>query len=123
MHDLAFTKEIISALNTRKNSLPNGFRITSVNAALSPLSHVKPETLTETFRAMTKGTKLDKVGLNIKALKIELTCRACKHTFLIDKPTIRCVKCNDSDLDMVYSKEFLIESIKVEENQSHQKTS
>ncbi|MBU0606038.1 MAG: hydrogenase maturation nickel metallochaperone HypA [Candidatus Omnitrophica bacterium] len=123
MHDLTFAKEIVRALNIKQNSIPNGSRITSINAALSPLSHVKPETLTETFRVMTKGTELDKIGLNIKVLKIELTCRTCKHAFQIDKPTTRCVKCNDSDLDMAYSKEFVIESINVADNQSQQKTS
>lgn len=117
-----FTKEIVSALNIKQNSIPNGFRITSINAALSPLSHVKPETLTETFRTMTKGTEFDKVALNIKASQIEIICHTCKHAFLIDKPTTRCVKCNDSDLDIVHSKEFLIESINVEENHPHQET-
>jgi hydrogenase nickel insertion protein HypA len=114
MHDLTFTKEIIDALNTRQNGLPDGSRITSVNAALSPLSHVKPETLTETFKAMTKGTEFDKVDLNIKVLKLDIICRTCKHAFQIDKPTTRCVKCNDSDLDIVFNKEFVINSIDVE---------
>ncbi|MFH1190057.1 MAG: hydrogenase maturation nickel metallochaperone HypA [Candidatus Omnitrophota bacterium] len=114
MHDLTFAKEIITALNTRKNSLPNGSRITSVNAALSPLSHVKPETLTETFRAMAKDTEFGDVALNIKTLGLEIRCRACKHSFFVDKPTTRCVKCNDSDLDIVFNREFSVDSIDIE---------
>ncbi len=114
MHDLAFTKEIISALNTRKKSLPNGFRITSVNAALSLLSHVKPATLIETFKSMTKETEFSNVTINIKTLGLEIRCHACKHVFLVDKPTTRCVKCNDSDLNVIFNKEFSISSIDIE---------
>lgn len=122
MHDLTFTKEIIDALNARQNGLPDGSRITSVNAALSLLSHVKPETLTETFKTMTKGTEFAKVALNIKALKLEIICRTCKHSFHIDKPTTKCVKCNGSDLDIVFNKEFVINSINVEKDHPRQKT-
>lgn len=114
MHDLMFTKEILSALDNKLNAVPKGSRIIAVNAALSPLSHVKPETLTETFKAMTKGAKFDGVTLNVKTLKLEIKCRSCKHSFLVDRPTTKCVKCDNSDLDIVYSKEFLVESIEVE---------
>jgi len=115
MHDLMFTKEILSALNDKLITIPKGSKIAAVNAALSPLSHVKPETLTETFKAMIRGTKFENTALNIKALQLEIRCRACKHSFFIDKPTTRCVKCDDSDLDIIYNREFLVNSIQVEE--------
>ena len=111
MHDLTFAGEIINALNIKQKSLQSGSTIMSVNASLSPLSHVKPETLTETFKAMTKDTEFDKVALNVKVGQIEIRCHACKHVFFIDKPTTRCIKCDDSDLDIVYNKEFSIDSI------------
>jgi hydrogenase nickel incorporation protein HypA/HybF len=114
MHDLMFTKEILSALNDKINTIPKGSKIVAVNAALSPLSHVKPETLTETFKTMTKGTKFENVAINIKTLQLEIKCRSCKHTFAVDKPTTKCIKCNDSDLDIVYNKEFLVDSIEIE---------
>lgn len=114
MHDLMFTKEILSTLDNKLNTIPKGSKIIAVNAALSPLSHVKPETLIETFKAMTKGTKFESTALNIKVLQLEIRCRACRHSFFIDKPTTICVKCNDSDLDIVYSKEFLVDSIQIE---------
>ena len=114
MHDLMFTKEILSALDGKINSIPKGSGIVAVNVSLSPLSHVKPETLTETFKAMTKGTRLENVALNIKVLQLEIECRSCKHNFRVNKPTTKCVKCDASDLDIVFNKEFLVDSIEVE---------
>ena len=116
MHDLTFTKEILSALNDRLNTIPKGSRIVAVNASLSPLSHVKPETLTETFKAMTNGTEFKDVTLNIKVLQLEIKCRSCKHNFRVDRPTTSCIKCNDSDLDIVFNKEFLVDSIEIEKS-------
>jgi len=114
MHDLMFAKEIIGALNNELNSVTKGSKITAVNVSLSPLSHVKPETLAETFKATVKGTGFEKITLSIKVLPLGIKCRACKHSFMVDKPTTRCIKCNDSDLDIVYNKEFLVDSIQVQ---------
>lgn len=114
MHDLMFAKEILSALNNKLNTIPTGSRIVAVNAALSPLSHVRPETLTETFGVMVKSTEFGEIALNIRVLPIDIRCRTCKQTFQVDKPTTKCIKCNNSDLDMIHSKEFLVESLQVE---------
>lgn len=114
MHDLMFAKEILAALNGKLNTMPKGVKIVAINAALSPLSHVRPETLTETFGVMVKGTEFEKIALNIKVMPIDIKCRACKHTFQVNEPTTMCIKCNSSDLDMVHGKEFLVESLQVE---------
>jgi len=113
MHDLMFTKDILNALNNKLKTLPKGSKITAVNAALSPLSHVKPETLTETFMATTKGTGFENIALNIKVLKLGIKCRSCGQVFHIDKPVMRCPKCNSADMDITHDKEFLVESIEV----------
>ena len=113
MHDLMFTKEILSALNSKLRSIPRGSRIISVNASLSPLSHVKPETLRKTFTAMVKETGFEKIALNITVLKLGIKCRSCGKEYFIDKPTMRCPGCSSADMDIINNKEFLIESIEV----------
>ncbi len=111
MHDLMFTKEILTALKNRLNSAPKGTRIKAVNASLSPLSHVKPETLIETFNTMIKDTEFEDIVLNIKVLPLAIHCRACNHKFDVDKPTTKCPKCNNTDIDILHSKEFVINSL------------
>lgn len=113
MHDLMFTKEIMSALNDKLNELTKGSKIIAVNAAISPLSHVTPETLMETFKVTVKGTDFENVILKIKVLQLGIHCRACKQSFMVDKPTTKCIKCNSGDLDIVYNKEFAVESVEV----------
>ena len=113
MHDLTFTKEIIRALEDKLNTIPKGHKITAVNASISPLSHVKPDTLAGTFRAMTKGTKFEKTALKIKVLKLGIKCRSCNKEFATDKPIMVCPGCNSADLDIVYNKEFVVESVEV----------
>lgn len=113
MHDLMFTKEIISALKDKSKTLPKGSKITAVTAALSPLSHVKSETLTETFRTTVKGTEFDKIALKINVLKLGIKCRACKQGFSVDKPVMRCPSCNSADMDIIYNREFAVESVEV----------
>ncbi|MBN2453841.1 MAG: hydrogenase maturation nickel metallochaperone HypA [Candidatus Omnitrophica bacterium] len=113
MHDLTFSKEILNALNTRAKSLEKGRKISAINAVLSPLSHVKPEGLVETFRVMAKGTEFENIVLNIKPLKLILKCRACQKDSKVDKPTIKCPACGSPDFDIIHDKEFSIESIEV----------
>ncbi len=111
MHDLMFTKEIITELKNKLASSPKGTKIKAVNASLSPLCHVKPETLAETFNATIKGTEFESVRLSVKVLPLEIKCTSCGLRFNIDKPTIKCPKCSNTDLDILYSKEFSVDSI------------
>lgn len=113
MHDLTFSKEIISFLIQKANSLDKGLKITAVNVSLSKLSHVTPETLKEAFSAISKDTPFSGIELNIKILGIGIKCGSCKEGFVVDKPTMVCPSCHSSDLNIIYSREFNIESIEV----------
>jgi len=114
MHDLTFAKEIINAVNERLKGLEKGHRIAAVNASLSPLSHVKPETLKETFSALVKGTNIEYVDLKIKALKLGMKCASCQEKFTVDKPTFLCPKCHSKDIAISHSNEFRVDSVEVE---------
>ena len=111
MHDLTYAKEIITAVTDKMKTLDRNTVITAINTAVSPLSHVKPETLKETFAALVKGTPLEHLTLNVKPLKLGMKCASCKEDFSVDRPTFLCPKCHSKDLTIVHSSEFLIESI------------
>ena len=113
MHDLTYAKEIITAVTDKMKTLGQDTQISAINAAVSPLSHVKPETLKETFAALVKGTPLEHLTLNVNPLKLGIKCGSCKEDFSVDKPTFLCPKCHSKDLSIVNSREFLIESIEV----------
>lgn len=113
MHDLTYAKEIIAAVTDKMRSLEPKTAVIAVNTAISPLSHVKPETLKETFAALVKGTPLENLKLNVKPLNLGMKCGSCNEDFSVDKPTFLCPSCHSKDLTIVHSKEFLIESIEV----------
>lgn len=118
MHDLTFAKEIIEALNNRIKTLDGSCEITIVKAGLSPLSHVKPEALKETFSSLVKGTPFERISLKIKTLQLGVKCESCKNEFMIDKPTLSCPECRSSDINVIYSKEFTVEAIEVKKKPS-----
>jgi Zn finger protein HypA/HybF involved in hydrogenase expression len=114
MHDLTFANEIISALKEKTKTLGKDQKIILVEAALSPLSHVKPKALEETIRTLVKGTPFEKIPVRIKILQLGMRCNSCKNKFMIDKPSIKCPSCLSHDIEIVYSKEFMIECIEVQ---------
>lgn len=118
MHDLTYAKEIINAVTDKMRTLDQGAVITAVNAAVSPLSHVKPETLKETFAALVKGTTIERVILNVKTLQLGMKCDACQESFSVDKPTFLCPKCHSSSLTITHQKEFEVVSIEVGNNKN-----
>jgi hydrogenase nickel insertion protein HypA len=118
MHDLTFAKEIIDALNNRAKTLNGFYEITIVKAALSPMSHVKPETLKETFASLVKGTPFEHISLRVKTLQLGVRCESCKNEFMIDRPTVSCPECRGSNINIIYSKEFTVEAIEVKKKPS-----
>ncbi len=113
MHDLTYAKEIINAVTEKMKALDHRAVITAVNAAVSPLSHVKPETLKETFAALVKGTPLEQITLNVKTLRLGMKCSSCQASFSVDKPTFLCPECHSPSLTITDQKEFEVESIEV----------
>ena len=111
MHDTMFAKEIIDALNGKLKKLNKDKKITAVTVSLSPLSHVTPETLQETYKLMVKSTPFSRVLLKITPLQLGIKCEACKKGFLVDKPTFVCPECHSSSLNLIYEKEFAVDSI------------
>jgi hydrogenase nickel incorporation protein HypA/HybF len=111
MHDLTYAKEIMDAIARKSLELKPGSKIKAVHASISPLSHVTPERLKETFSSIAKDTPFKSVRLEIETLELGVKCESCKRGFMINKPTFECPECRSSNLNIVYSKEFRIDSI------------
>lgn len=109
MHDTVFSKEIINFLEAKSGSLKKGKKIKKVRVALSPLSHVKPEALIETFSLMVKGTKFEDVSIEVNALGLEVVCGSCGSEFSVSSPVFSCKKCGGT-IDIKNVREFVVES-------------
>jgi hydrogenase nickel incorporation protein HypA/HybF len=125
MHDLTFCQEILTALAGKSKKLRGNTKLKAVNVSISPLSHVTPETLTETFAVMVKDTPFRGIKLNIATLHLGIKCESCKKGFMVDKPTFECPQCHSQALNLIYQKEFIVDSIEtaIKPKKSTKKTS
>lgn len=114
MHDATFAKQIVSAVNARKKSLPQGARIVGVRVLLSPLSHVTKQSLTDAFKTMVGGTDLEGLELHIDMLKLPLICESCGTRSEVVVPTFACPQCGDPSIAICDCPEFKVESVDVE---------
>ncbi len=114
MHDMTFASQILRALRGKAMTLGKREKISGVSVGLSPISHVKPGTLTETFKQMASQTEFSSISLNIKPLKIVVECSGCGISFPIDGPVFSCCECGSTSLNIKENKEFLVEAVVVE---------
>ncbi|MCK9614680.1 MAG: hydrogenase maturation nickel metallochaperone HypA [Candidatus Omnitrophica bacterium] len=114
MHDTVFAKQIQEVANNKLKELGKNTRICAINVKLSPLSHVKPETLKETFGATVEGTNLEGIVLDIKTSEIEIKCNSCRKAFFSAKMIFSCPECQSANLSVKETPECFVESIEVQ---------
>lgn len=113
MHDVVFSQDILRALRERARTLGPGEKIARAVVVLSPLSHVKPETLLETFALTAKGSGFEDVALEVKRLGLHMKCEDCSAEFSVIEPTFSCLSCGSSSLIITNNEEFKVESIEI----------
>lgn len=115
MHDLVFSKEIVTIVNNRRHALPKTAKVVGVHVLLSPLSHVTAQSLNDAFTQTVSGTDLEGIALRIQALAVKMKCSACGAAFDIEKPAFACPRCGSNTIAVDDSREFLVQSIDIEE--------
>ena len=115
MRDVVFSKEILSVVNNRRKTLSSSAKVTGVRVLLSPLSHVTAKSLTDAFKQMVTGTDLEHIALQIKPLAVKMKCSGCGTIFEIERPAFACTQCGCSSIVVDDNREFLVESMEVEE--------
>jgi Zn finger protein HypA/HybF involved in hydrogenase expression len=113
MHETKFVNEIITILKQKLSEDTTSGRI-SVNVRLSPFSHVAAESLRESFNMLIKVEKFNAVSLNILPLELSVKCKNCKRVTRITKKVFECPFCGSADIDIKMDREFFVESIEAE---------
>lgn len=112
MHDLKYAHQILDGI--RKVGGSNKTAAIKVEVYLSPLSHVSPEGLKETFSMIAEDEGYKNVSLNVSALEFCVHCKKCGKTWKSAKPTFKCPKCDSADFELEKYEEFYIDSIDIE---------
>lgn len=112
MHDLKYAHQILDGINNTKVGSKNA--VIKVEVYLSPLSHVTPEGLKETFSMISEDEGYKNVKLNVNILEFCIHCKKCGKTWRSSKPTFNCPKCDSADFELKKGEEFYIDSIDIE---------
>ena len=113
MHETKFVEEIIFVLKHKLEPAALSKPLV-VNVRLSPLSHVTPEGLKETFKVLVQNEHFSKNAvLNIKTMEFDVYCKECKKISKAAQPIFNCPRCKSSDLDIQKEREFIIDSVEI----------
>ena len=112
MHDLTYANRILGSLKKEIGKKGKDASIT-IDASLSPLSHVMPQRLKDVFKVLSEEEGFTNIKLNVNLAALSMHCKECKHTWKSVKPTFKCPKCDSADFEIETWEEFHIDSIRV----------
>ena len=118
MHELAVTEGILKT--AVEASERNGARrITAINLVIGELSSIVDDSVQFYFDLLSKGTLAENAALRFRREPSIALCLDCAHQFNVSAPLeSKCPKCGSVRLQVKGSREFLIESIEVEDEDS-----
>ncbi len=115
MHELAVTEGILqTALAASKNN--GSRRITAIDLVIGDLSSIVDDSVQFYFDLLSNGTLAEKAQLRFRREPSQALCWDCQYTFAARAPLEpRCPHCGGSRLQIKGGREFFIESIEVED--------
>ena len=115
MHELPVTENILEiALDaSRKNGAR---RITAINLVIGELSSIVDDSVQFYFDILCKGTLAENATLRFRREPSIAVCLDCAYQFNASAPLeTKCPRCGGARLQVRGSREFFIESIEVED--------
>ena len=112
MHETRFIGEIFAVLK-QKLGPEDAVKKVTVNARLSPFSHVSAEGLKGSFNELSRGEGFKDVRLEVLPLEILMECKNCKRSTGVTKKIFGCPFCNSANIDLRMDREFFVESIEI----------
>ena len=112
MHETKFVNDIFVVLRRTLKEYP-GAKPVAVHVRLSSLSHLSAQSLSATFKELSRDTAFRDIQLNITAEPVQILCRKCSQRHAVDKPTQRCLLCGSPDIELDMPREFWIESVEL----------
>ena len=114
MHELSLVHSLIESL--RGLSAKEGRRILKVNLRAGKMLGIAEDSLKFYFETATKGGKFEGTILNLSVVLPRLKCRSCGVESEIVDWKFSCPACGSEDVELISSREFVIESVELEDN-------
>ena len=113
MHETTFVNQILAVLHQNARKVKDAQKVVA-NVRLSAFSHVTPEALKETFKALNNDESFTKVSLKVLPLELPVECKSCERKSTITQRQFSCPYCQSADINIQMDKEFFVESLDIE---------
>lgn len=114
MHELAITQSILNiALQAAQEQKATHIR--EIRLRMGPFSGVVPECVQMYLDVLAKGTPAQGAKIKVTTVPLKVLCRDCGREGEIDRAHIACPYCGSLRLKRLSGKEFMVESLEVDE--------
>jgi hydrogenase nickel incorporation protein HypA/HybF len=107
MHELGLCTSIVEAVERRGGDRP----VARVRVRVGRLHHVHPDAFDQSFAVAALGTVAEDATAELVLLPVQVTCRSCGATSVVDELVGSCPACHGVDLEVTGGDELVLESI------------
>lgn len=114
MHELAVTQSILE-ISLKAAKEQGASRIRAIRLCMGPFSGIVPECVQMYLDVLAEGTAAQGAVVEARTVPLRVLCRDCGRESEITREHIACPFCGSIRLKTLSGKEFLVESIEVDE--------
>ncbi len=114
MHELSITQSILNiAVSSAENA--GAKKVNGIKITLGEMSGCVPQYIQEYFDIISEGTIAAGAKLEFKSVPAVAKCLDCGYETHLVRFRFRCEKCKSQNLKIISGREFLVESIDIED--------
>ena len=114
MHELAITQSILNiALSSAENA--GAKKINAIRITLGEMTGCVPQYIQEYFDIVSEGTAAHGARLEFNRIPAMAHCDECGCDTRLIRFRFRCERCGSQKLKLISGKEFLVDSIDIED--------
>ena len=114
MHELPVTQSILNIALTESEKY-HAKRVTKIKISIGVMAGMMPECIQEYFNIISEGTIAEKAELIFQIVPATFECQDCGAVFSSNRIRFRCESCNSNRVKLLGGKEFLVDSIDIED--------
>ena len=112
MHEFSVAEGMVTAI---EGSVRSPAKLVSVRVTIGPLAGISGEVLAFCFPEVANARGFGKPVLAITYVQARMQCVPCTCEYLVDSVYVTCPSCGSLDRLVLSGREFMIDSVEVEE--------
>ena len=113
MHEYALTKQMVNIVN-RTAVVQNAKRVITVRLVLGESSGIIPESVQTYFDMIARGTPAEGAVLQVRLIRAQMFCPACKRNFFRPRFSFACPDCGTLGQPTEIGNECYVEGVELE---------